>query len=67
MATASVHATCKHSQKCLMQKVARFGSLEWIPMIQATFNSTRTALQYETGTMFFHRAIPKFVKDPLYT
>ena len=58
-ATAFVHATLKRSQKCLAQKVARFGSLGWIPMIQVPFNSSCTALQYKTGTKFFHRAVPE--------
>ena len=53
-ATAFMHATLKRSQK-----VARFGSLGWIPMIQASFNSSCTALQYKTGTKFFHRAVPE--------
>ena len=46
-------------KKCLAQKVARFGSLGWIPMIQVPFNSSCVALQYKTGTKFFHRAVPK--------
>ena len=50
-AIAFVHAVCKSSQKCLVQKVVvRFGSLGWIPMIQEPFNSSCVALQYETGT-----------------
>ena len=53
-ATAFVHATLKHSQK-----VARFGSLGWIPMIQVPFHSSCIALQYKTGMKFFHRAVPK--------
>ena len=55
-ATAFVHATLK---KCLAQKVAHFGSLGWIPMIQVPFHSSCVALQYKTGTKFFHRAVPK--------
>ena len=35
-ASASVHAICKRSQKCLTQKVGHLGSLGWIPMIQGT-------------------------------
>ena len=58
-ATAFVHDTLKCSQKCLAQKVARFGSLRWIPMIQVPFNSSCTALQYETGMKFLHRVVPK--------
>ena len=58
-ASASVHAICKRSQKCLAQKVGHLGSLGWIPMIQVPFNSSCVALQYETGTKFFHRAIPE--------
>ena len=58
-AITSLHAVCKHSQKCLAQKVVRFGSLGWIPMIQVPFNSSCVALQYETGTKFFHRAVSK--------
>ena len=45
-AIAFVHAVCKHSQKCLMQKVIRYGTLGWIPMIQVPFNSSCVALQY---------------------
>ena len=56
-AIAFVHAVCKRSQKCLAQKVARFGSLGWIPMIQVPFNSSCVALQYETGTTFFYLAV----------
>ena len=51
--TASAH------KKCLAQKVARFGSLGWIPIIQTPFNSSCAALQYETGMKFFHRAVPE--------
>ena len=58
-AIASVHAIRKRSQKCLAQKVVRFGSLGWIPMIQVPFNSSCVALRYETGTKFFYRAVPK--------
>ena len=58
-ASAFVHATRKRSQKCLAQKVVRFGSPGWIPMIQAPFNSSCVALQYKTGTKFFHRAVPE--------
>ena len=39
-ASASVHAICKRSQKCLAQKVGHLGSLGWIPMIQVPFNSS---------------------------
>ena len=53
MLLASAH------KKYLAQKVARFGSLGQIPMIQAPFNSSCVALQYETGTKFFHRAVPE--------
>ena len=58
-ATAFVHATLKRSQKVPRVKVARFGSLGWIPMIQVPFCSSCIALQYKTGTKFFHRAVPK--------
>ena len=58
VASASVHAICKRSQKCLAQKVGYLGSLGWIPMIQVLFNSSCIALQYETGMKFFHRAVP---------
>ena len=37
-AVASVHTIRKRSQKCLAEKVVRFGSLGWIPMIQVPFN-----------------------------
>ena len=33
-------------KKCLAQKVAHFSSLGWIPMIQAPFDSTCAALQW---------------------
>ena len=45
---AFVHAVCKHSQKCLAQKVVRFGSLGWMTMIQVPFYSSCVTLQYET-------------------
>ena len=54
-----VHAICKRSQKCLVQNVARFCSLGPIPMIQSPFNSSCVALQYESGTKFFHQAVPE--------
>ena len=47
VASTSVHAICKHSQKCITQKVGQLGSLGWIPMIQVPFNSSCIALQYE--------------------
>ena len=56
---ACYSTTHKRLQKCLMQKVVYFGFLGWIPMIQAPFNSSYAALQYETGIKFFHRAVPK--------
>ena len=46
-------------KKRLAQKVGHLGSLGWIPMIQAPFHSSCVALQYETGTKFFHRAVPE--------
>ena len=52
-----VHAICKCSKKYLAQKVARFGSLGSIPMIQSPFNSSCVALQYEPGTI--HPAVPE--------
>ena len=58
-AIAFVHAVCKRSQKCLAQKVVRFGSLGWIPMFQVPFHSSCVALQYETGMKFFHQAVPE--------
>ena len=54
VAITSVHATHKCSQK-----VVHFGSLGWITMIQAPFNSSCVALQYETGTKLLHRVVPK--------
>ena len=38
--TIFVHAMRKCSEKCLMQKVACFGSPKWISMIQAPFCSS---------------------------
>ena len=60
-ATAFVHATLMCSQKVPRAKSGtfRFGSLGWIPMIQVPFYSSGVALQYKTGTKFFHRAVPK--------
>ena len=54
-----VHAIRKRSKKCLAQKVGRFGSPGWIPMIQPPFSRSWVALQYETGTKNFHRAVPE--------
>ena len=54
-----VHAIRKRSKKCLTQKVGRFGSPGWIPMIQPPFSRSCVALQYETGTKNFHRAVPE--------
>ena len=59
VANSFMHAIRKRSKKCLAQKVVRFGSPGWIPMIQAPFNSSCVALQYETGTKIFHRAVPE--------
>ena len=55
---ATAFCACAH-KKCLAQKVARFGSLGLIPMIQVPFNSSCTALQYKTKTKFFHPAVPE--------
>ena len=55
-----VHAIRKRLKKCLMQKVAHFGSPGWIPMIQIPFSSSCVALQYETGTRFLHLAVLEF-------
>ena len=54
-----VHAIRKRSKKCLAQKVDNLGSLGPIPMIQPPFNSSCIALQYESGTKFFYRAVPE--------
>ena len=51
-----VHAVCNRSEKCLAQKVVRFGSLHPIPMIQAPFCSSCVALSLE---QFFHRVVPE--------
>ena len=64
---AFVHATLKYSQKVPCEKSGTF----WFPrmdsMIQVSFISSCTALQYETGMKFFHRAVPKLhdVKNSL--
>ena len=56
-ATASVHATRKHSQKVPSTKSGTFW-FPWVdPMTQVSFHSSCVALQYETGTKFFHRAV----------
>ena len=55
-----VHAIRKRSQKVpRVKKIVRFGSLGPIPMIPPPFCSSCVALQYETGTKLFHRAIPE--------
>ena len=48
----------------MLKKVPRaksgtFWFPEWIPMIQPPFCSSCVALQYETGTKVFHRAVPE--------
>ena len=54
-----VHAIRKRSKKYLAQKVDYLGSLIPIPMIQPPFNSSCVALQYESGTEFFHQEVLK--------
>ena len=54
VASASVDAICKCSKKCLAQKVGHLRFLGQISMIQVPVNSSYVALQYETGTKFFH-------------
>ena len=49
-----VHAICTRSKKCLAQKLARFGSPGWNPMIQSPLDSS-----WETGTKFPPWAVPK--------
>ena len=51
MLLASAH------RKCLAQKVVRFGSPGWIPMIRAPFSSSCVALQYDWKV--FHRVVPE--------
>ena len=55
-----VHAICKRSRKCLMQKVARLDSSGWIAMIQPSICSSCVALQYETGTKFSRWVVPEY-------
>ena len=57
-----VHAFRKCLQKCLTQKVARFGSLGLIPMIQPPFNSSCVALQYEPGAKFSIEWFPSYTQ-----
>ena len=57
-----VHAIHKRSQKCLAQKVAHFGSLKLIPMIQPPFNSSYVALQYKPGTKFSIERFPSYTQ-----
>jgi hypothetical protein len=52
-------------KKCLAQKVVCFGSLEWIPIIRAPFNSSCAALQYETGMKFFDWVVPELHADKI--
>ena len=49
-----LHAIHKHSKKCFAHKVAHFDSPGRVPMIEAPFNSSCVALQYETRTKFSH-------------
>ena len=53
-ATSFVHATLKSSQKVPRAKSGTF----WFPKIDSHDSSTScVALQYKTGTKFFHRAV----------
>ena len=52
MVNVFMHAIRNRSKKHLAQKVARFGSPGWIPMIQLPFYISCVALQYEIGTKF---------------
>ena len=51
-----VHSICKRLKKCLVKKVIRFGSPDWIPMILPLFFSSRVALQHETNEVL---VVPK--------
>ena len=66
VAIVFVRAVRKRSQKVPRAKVGHLGSLGSIPMIQAPCKSSFDALQYETGTKFFHRAVPELhdIKTP---
>jgi hypothetical protein len=57
--TTSVHATRRYPQKVPRTESGMGWSLGWIPMFQLPFNSSCVALQYETGTKFFHQAVPE--------
>ena len=48
-----VHAIHKRSKKCLVQKVAHFGSLRLIFMIELPLDSSGVALLYEPETNCF--------------
>ena len=52
-----VRAICRCSKKCFAQKMARFGSPGWIPMIQPPFNSSCVALQYALLKVFANREL----------
>ena len=51
-----VHTVRKHSQNVPRAKVGHLGSLAPIPMIQPPFCSSCVALQYESGSKFFHQS-----------
>ena len=57
-----VQAIRKRSKKCLAQKVACFGSLRPIPMIQPPLDSSWVALQYEPGTKFSIEQFPSYTQ-----
>ena len=40
-------------------KGGTFGSLAWIPTIQAPFSSSSIALNHSTGMEFFRKAVPE--------
>jgi hypothetical protein len=58
---AYVHACYSQvlAKSATRKKWGQIGSLGWIPMIQSPFYSSCAALQYETGTKFFHQAVPE--------
>ena len=64
-ASAFVHATRKRSQKVPRAKSGTFWFPWMIPMIQAPFNGSCIALQYETGTTFFHERFQSYTASKI--
>ena len=58
MASTFVHTTRKHSQSASCKKWHNLVPLDGFPLFKHhSIASSCAALQYETETMFFHRAV----------